>query len=530
MCVFNYKYCDMKFKLIILGGGTAGWFSAAWFKTHMPIMDVTLIESPSIPKIGVGESTTPQVSMFLDALGIDKKDFMRATGSTYKFGTKFTNWRNGTGEEEFNSFSYPVDLNMLLNEVPAPSSWDHWAYKDIDISSSDAYIKLLTDGKFNKFDRNFHGQYNYLVNNTAPFNDNGHSLLNPLYSSTYHINAESTADYIRDTIGIPNGVHHIKSTVKEIMSESETIRKVILADGSEVEGDFFIDASGFNKVLVKSWPIKEYKNHLVNAAWVCQLDYDDPEKEMVNYTFSTAQDYGWLFKLGLYHRMGCGYCFNSSMLSEDQARADYISLTKNHRFDPKLIKWNPHRLEYFAKGNVASVGLSGGFVDPMEGNALYIVVNSIFKLTTVFSNYFKTGEYDFKSFNETLAYSIDDIADFILIHYTLSSRNNSEMWKILRDIGTKENHVDLAYEKFKGNKNTMAAAIEGYTTFPNYVWAQWAYHVGVDISKWVDKTINPSQLEIAHLYFDYTEKKNKIISETRMNNYKWHKNNIFNDE
>lgn len=519
-----------KFKLVILGGGTAGWFSAAWFGKLMPMMDVTLIESPSISKMGVGESTTPQVRVFLDTLGIDEKDFMKSTWSTHKLGTKFTNWKNGTGEEEFNSFSYPVDLKLLSSNVPTPTSWDHWGYRDIDVSSSDAYIKLLTNGKFDKFDKNFHDQYNYMVNNTAPFDDNGQSLLNPLCSSTYHINSESTADYIRDTVGIPNGVHHIKSNVKEIITEEEIIKKVILDNGAEIEGDFFIDASGFHKVLVKSWPVKEYKNHVVDAAWVCQLDYQNQETEMANYTFNTAQDYGWLFKIGLYHRIGSGYCFNSSMLSEDRARFDYMSLTKNHRFEPALIKWTPHRLEYFAKGNVAAIGLSSGFVEPMEGTALFNVVNSIFKLTKVFSDYFTTGEYNFKSFNETLVHSVDDTADFILIHYTLSSRNNSEMWRSLRDLGTKENHVDLAYEKFKGSKNTFASAIDGYTTFPNYVWAHWAYHAGVDISKWVNKSIDPSDLELARLYFDREEKKHKILSQTRTNNYKWHRDNIFKHE
>lgn len=515
--------------MVIVGGGTAGWFTAAWFSNFMPGIDITLVESPNIPKIGVGESTTPQVSIFLDALGIDKKDFLKSTGSTYKIGTKFTNWRDGHGEQEFNSFTYPTDVNLLLNEVIFPTSWDHWGYQKIDISSSDAYIKLLSEHRFDKFDKNFHSQYHYMVNNTMPFNDDGSNILNPLYSSTYHINAESTADYVRDNIGIPNGVKHVRATVKEVIIIGDNTEKIILDDGTELTANLFVDASGFRKVLVNSWPVKEYKNHLVNSAWVCQLDYSDPGTEMVNYTISEAQDYGWLFKLGLYHRMGCGYCFNSNMISEENAKIDYLKLTSKHRFDPKLIKWNPSRLEYFGKGNTVAIGLSGGFVDPMEGNALYIVVNAIVKLSEVISEYFKTGVYNFYEFNNILTYSIDDIADFILIHYTLSSRSNSEMWKFLREFGAKENHIDLVYEKFTSKKNTMSAAIDGYTTFPNYVWAQWAHHMGIDISSWIRKDIDKTKLSVAELYFEHLERKNRIISQTRQNSYLWYKANIFND-
>jgi hypothetical protein len=216
------------------------------------------------------------------------------------------------------------------------------------------------------------------------------------------------------------------------------------------------------------------------------------------------------------------------MLSDHKAREDYCNMVNNQKAEPRLIKWNPCRLENFAKGNTVAIGLSSGFVEPMEANSLYITVNGIFKLFKVLTTYIKTNSFDFKDYNESMSYAVDDIADFILIHYTLSSRENTEMWEMMREIGIKENHTDLVYEKYTSKKNTMTAAISGSTLFPNLVWGQWAHHVGLDLSKWSEKTFDPTVLEIAKLHFSYIEQKHRTISKTRKNNFIWHRDNIFN--
>jgi tryptophan halogenase len=512
-----------KFKMTIVGGGTAGWLCAGWFSKLMPDIYITLVESPSIPKIGVGESVTPHVSSFFTEIGIGEEDLMKHTGSIYKYGNRFVNWYTPS---EYFSFSYTTDVELLKKDISYATTITDSAFKDSGVRTTDTLLKLLADKTFNKFDKQFNSQYHYMERNSAPFNDKREYLLNPLGSYAHHINAERTAEYVRDTIGLPNGVKHIIAKVKHQVMDGDNIKHLVLDDGTTVDGDLFVDASGFHKVLVKEWPIKEYKNNLIDSAWVCQLDYTDPSKEMVNYTQSIAQDNGWLFKIGLYHRMGSGYCYSSKHVSDEQAKEDYCNMVDNRKMDPRLIKWTPSRLESFSKGNTVAIGLSCGFVEPLEANALYIIVNSIRKLNDVLVNYFETDQLDFSNYNKILSYSIDDIADFILVHYTLNSRDDNEFWRNMREIGVKENHIDLVYEKYMDERNSMSSAFRGISMFPDYMWAQLAYSWGFDLTKWVDKKFDPMHLELSKLHFNYLEQKHRSVSHGT-NNFWWLKGNRF---
>jgi tryptophan halogenase len=515
------------YKIVIVGGGTAGWLCAAWISKKFPNVDLRLIESPQIPKIGVGESVTPHVSAFFNELGIEDKHWMKYTGAVHKYANKFIGWRGDSDFEHF-SFSYPTKTTILQKELNHPTSKEDLIFRESDVRTTDTLMKLLAEGTFDKFDKHFNSQYYYMMRNVAPFDDNGNYLLNPFYSWSQHINAERAADYARDYIALPNGVKHIQAKVKEVLTEGNNIKSLILCDDSIIDSDLFIDASGFHKVLVKNWPTKDYTNNTVNSAWVCQLDYIDQEKEMVNYTQSIAQNYGWLFKIGLYHRMGSGYCYDSNYISDDAARESYINMIGNRRAEPRLLKWKPQRLQNSANGNVVAIGLSCGFVEPMEANALFIIVNSIVSLTSIFDGYNKTGVMNFKNYNEKISYCIDDIADFILVHYTLSSRNTTKFWLDKQELGLRKNHKDLVYKKYMNKNNTMASALDGYSLFPEYMWAQLAHSWGLDLSQWKDKTFTNLDLELTRLYYQHLSEKHNIISQTRPNNYQWLKNNIFN--
>ena len=226
--------------------------------------------------------------------------------------------------------------------------------------------------------------------------------------------------------------------------------------------------------------------------------------------------------------MGCGLVYGSQFLDDSKALDQYYEYTKNRRREPRLIKWNPCRLEKIGDSNLVAIGLSGGFVEPLEANALFVIINSIRRLYDVIVGYQETQNFDFKKFNEIMIYSIDDIADFISVHYTLSSRNDSDMWNEMRELGKKENHVDLVYEKYKHVNNTMQSALQGYTMFPQYMWAQWAIHMGIDTSKWYNLNKDDTY-ELAKLHFLDTEKRHSIISRSTKNNHQWLKENVFNN-
>jgi tryptophan halogenase len=489
------------------------------------------VESPNIPKIGVGETVTPHVAAFFDELGIPSKEWMLATGSVYKFANKFINWKQNTNETEYFSFEYPTSVERLYKSIEQPSSFQDLAVTKDTPRTIDALLTLHQQGRINKFDKYFNPQFHYMERNVAPFDGNNY-LLNPLYSWTQHINAELAADFIRDKIALPSGVKHIQAKVQSVWHEQDNITRIDLDSNESIRGDLFVDASGFSRVLVNklSRAVKEYKDIAGNAAWVCQIDYNDPDTEMVNYTTTTAQKYGWSFNIGLYHRMGAGYIFSTNHTTADQAFETYTDIISKHnrRREPRLIQWTPNRLVEAGKGNVAAIGLSCGFVEPMEANALYIIINSIRKLNNVIEKQRQTKQFDFAEYNQHLGYATDDIADFVKVHYTLAEKDDSDLWNEMRWIGIKDKHKELVYSKFMDERHNMVSAWDGISMFPDYMWAQFAMSWGLVDSSWKNRPVNDTTLGLAELYFKNNEIKHDIISSTRQNNFRWLKQNIFN--
>jgi hypothetical protein len=218
--------------------------------------------------------------------------------------------------------------------------------------------------------------------------------------------------------------------------------------------------------------------------------------------------------------MGNGYCFSSKYVSDEDALVHFIKQIGPQRTKPRLIKWKPTRLEKFGSGNVAAIGLSCGFVEPLEANALYTIITSIRRL----NNVLEKDTLDFSIYNEKMSYTIDDIADFILVHYTLSSRTDTAFWKDLQALGVRRNHKELVWQKYNHPKNSMHGAVNGYTMFPDYMWAQLGQSWNVGI---IEKFLDPTIKKLAELHFTSVEEKHNIISSTRQNSFQWLKENIF---
>jgi tryptophan halogenase len=360
--------------------------------------------------------------------------------------------------------------------------------------------------------------------NVAPF-EKDNIVFNGPASFSHHINAELASNYIKDFVAIPNGVTHIIGTIVDVSFDKSEISKITLDDGSTVTGDLFIDCSGFSRVLIKNlgWEEKVYEHHLIDRVWVTQTEYTDPENEMVNYTQSIAEPYGWRFKIGLYHRMGNGYCFSSKHISDEDALNHFIKQIGPQRFPPKLIKWKPSRLNTFAQGNVVAIGLTCGFVEPLEANALYTVITGIQRLGEVLS----TASLNWESYNKKMAEVIDDIADFILVHYTLSPRTDTKFWTDMQQIGKEKNHKLLIVDKIYEEKNTMHSAVTGYTMFPDYMWAQLALHWDIKFN--TRSSSSDTDRTLAKMHFDFNEKKHNYISDLCEKNYMWLTHNVFKD-
>ena len=485
-------------RIIIVGGGTAGWMTAAYLAKNKISNDITVIEPADIPRIGVGESVTPHVARFFEEIGIPTQDWMTKTGAVYKYANKFVNWVNNKGEYEYFSFNYTVPEINFLKDITQNIS--HEGFSDTTDTRSIDHMAWHCKNGFDRFDRYFNPQFYYMEKNTLPFYKGEH-LLNQPYSVSQHINAEMAAEYIRDEIAVPLGVKRIIDQVTEVVHKDSTITE-LKTKNNLVQGDFFIDCSGFHRVLVNKlgWKVKEYSQHLIDSAVVAQSDYGDKQKELVCYTQSIAEPYGWRFNIGLQHRMGNGYCYSSQHLDDESAVEYFKKQVGNLKTVPKIIRWKPSRLETFAEGNVAAVGLSCGFIEPLEANALYIIVNSIRRLSKVLMK----GQLNFTSYNKEMSYTIDDIADFILVHYTMSGRTDTKFWQDM-----KQNHTQLINDKINNPLNTMKNSIGGYSMFPDYMWLQLAVSWGIDVKS---KPVDEIFLDLSKKYYEYNENKHRTVA------------------
>jgi flavin-dependent dehydrogenase len=504
-------------KIIIVGGGTAGWFTASYlcrFLKHR--YNVTLVESPDIPKIGVGESVTPHVAAFFQQLGTDEKHWMLHTGSVYKYANKFTGWNKSHKDSEYFGFHYTSPLLATLPE----SIEDYLYVKDIT-RNTDTILSLLKRKKLDKFDRYFNWHYHYMQKNVAPFDDNGYIFQKQPFSYSQHVNADRLAEYCRDFIAKPNGAVHISGKVIGVITGENGIKSIRLEDGTILEGDIFIDCSGFKRLLMNAvgCEVKKYQNNPIDRAWVCQVDYVDQKTQLVNYSQSIAREHGWQFKIGLYHRMGTGYCFSSSHCSDQSAVDDFINLLGDSaRKEPRLINWNPERLTSPAVKNVVAVGLSNGFIEPLEANGLYVIVASIFNLAECLDK----DSINFDTYNQVVNYFMDDIADFLLVHYTLSDRTDTDFWNDCKNIGRKERHDELVLKKYHDEQNFMCSALNGARTlFPDYMWAQLRYSWKLDISDCNFDSVDTYKFVIKHDHLHRTKSAQSI------NYYDWLKMNIF---
>jgi len=511
-------------KIIIVGGGSAGWMTASYLIKFHNDVHITLIESTSIPSIGVGESVTPHVSAFFSELGISRHQWMKHTGAIYKFGNKFTNWAFNKGESEYFSFTYSTSEETYLRDIShAQQISDFRPRKRHSGNRNIDYIaKMYIDNDIKRYDQYAHSQFHYMDKNVAPF-DNQSLLLNQPWSFTQHINAEMVGSYLKENIAIPNGVEYIRATVDHVSYLGDRIHSLKLDNGQTISADLFIDCTGFHKKLIKTlkWEEKIYTNHPIKCAWVCQTEYTDPSREMVNYTESIAEPDGWRFRIGLYHRMGNGYCFSPDHIREQDALKYFEQQIGPQRNPPRLIKWTPGRLVEFAKGNLVAIGLSMGFVEPMESNQLYNIVSCIRRLSNIIKN--PITEWSWDTYNKETAFSFDDVAEFLLAHYTLTSREDTKFWRDMKSLGKKLNHLEMTLDKINDPRSSVFESMAGRNLFPDYMWIQLAVGWGCK----VENNLDTPMYRLARQAILSAEQKHDIVSDMMPNNYQWHKTQIF---
>ena len=384
-------------KICIVGGGSAGWMTASTLIKAYPNWDITLFESDNIPTVGVGESTTQYFRLWLHFLGLKDKEWMAACDATYKLSVRFHNFH----EIGDTPWQYPFGLPRGF---ATPDTWFFNAWKN--------------NWSNDKFARDYYLSAACADANKLPENDQYF----PLERDTgFHFDAVKFANWIRDNYAIPRGVKHIIETVdKSILNE---------------DYDLFFDCTGWKSMLNDSeWIDYDYLPN--DRAWVTRKKYTTHiEKEMVPVTDCTALSSGWVWRVPTWSRVGTGYNFCSKYQTEKDALHEFARHIKTD-IDAgfRMISYKTGRKKEIWNGNVVSMGLSAGFIEPLESNGLLSVHQNLLYFIKTMGDRENVTQYMRDTFNLEAGDSFDTFSSFVALHYSLTQRNDSPYWRAVSNI------------------------------------------------------------------------------------------------
>ena len=401
-------------KIIIVGGGSAGWMTAATLIKAYPTKDITLIESPDVPTIGVGESTVAGIKTWTAFLGIDDREFLAATDGTYKLSIKFTDFYK-KGE----AFHYP--FGDVYTDHP-----NDWWFKKI----------ARPDTEYNDYPTCMYPQMALVNQNKIGYNEESDIPFNFGRDTAYHFDATKFAIWLRDNYCTPRGVKHILENVDTIEQGEEGIRSL----NNKYTADLFIDCTGFASILLGKTlkePFDDSSDTLPNdSAWATRIPYIDKEKELVAYTNCTAINAGWVWTIPLWSRIGTGYVYSSKFISDEDALEEFKkhlgSRADKAEFRNIKMKQGIHRRLWVK--NVCAIGLSAGFIEPLESNGLWTTHEFIMNLVYTIRKG-SVSQWDKDNHTFVCKRMFRNFLEFVELHYALSSREDTPYW---RNISEKE--------------------------------------------------------------------------------------------
>ncbi|WP_298744110.1 tryptophan halogenase family protein [uncultured Brevundimonas sp.] len=405
--------------ITIIGGGTAGWMTAALLsKLFISGYEFRLIESEEIGIIGVGEATIPAIRTYNALAGIDQYEMMRATQATIKLGIQFVDWRE-PGHSYIHGFGkigqdlmwlHPHQLWLKMAEKGAVKHFDHYA------------VNCLA-ARMNRVAMPEHG---------TP----GSPLADIDYA--YHFDASLYAAYLRRQ-SEARGVTRIEGRIVEtrLRPDNGFVDRVVLADGREVDGDLFVDCSGMRGLLIGQALGVGYENW---SQWLlCDRALAVPcenAPELTPYTRSTAREFGWQWRIPLQHRIGNGYVYSSAHVSDDEAASVLLNnLDGKALADPRPVRFAPGKRHKAWEKNVVAIGLSSGFLEPLESTSIHLIQTGILRLIALFPGR-GFNAADVAEYNRQTDFEYRDVRDFIIAHYKVTNREDTPFWAYLK-------HMDI---------------------------------------------------------------------------------------
>lgn len=380
-------------RILIVGGGTAGWMTASYLSKKANC-EITLVESKSTPIIGVGESTVPSFVDFIQDVGLTEQDLFDYVGSIRKFSLQHNDWND-----------------------PGHQWWHHFIFNQTEEQE----------------------QLFWLKNNILPDKKWRHS---------YHIDAGKFSGLLKEKVGIPNNVNHIYDDILDVVVGTSGVEKLVGKE-SEYTADLYIDCTGFKKLLINKFnlDIESNANLINNKAWAAHADYKNKDlSDIIRYTRTYAMNAGWQWNICLKDRIGVGYVFCDKYVTPEAAKQEFLEHCP-YTIQEESLKLISYKSEWYNKvwnKNVLAIGLSAGFLEPLESQSIFLIQMQIHMLIRLLDKNNKINIY-----NKFWNLMIRHIANYISYHYTLSKREDTDYWKSfnkIKNIEYTETHSPLFHE------------------------------------------------------------------------------------
>ncbi|ARU17996.1 tryptophan halogenase family protein [Croceicoccus marinus] len=411
-------------RVVIAGGGTAGWMAAAVMSKTFGAQDlsITLVESPSIGTVGVGEATIPPILTLNRLLGLDEDELVRRTGATFKLGIEFRDW-GGLGERYIHPFGhYGANLRGV-------SFHQHWLlHGDAPLGDYSMTVAAAREGRF-----------------TRPSADPKH--IHSRLSYALHFDAALYAEFLREQAAA-RGVRHVQGRIEHVeLDDRGHVAALALDQDRRIEGDLFIDCTGFRGLLIGEALGTAYDD------WSRWLPMDRalavPSQAVTPrtpYTRSTAGKAGWRWRIPLQHRTGNGHVYCSAHLSDDEAAAQLLDgLDSPASGDPRPLRFTTGRRQKMWDRNVVALGLASGFLEPLESTSIHLIQQGVVTLMSLFPDR-GFAQADIDEYNRTMADEFEKVRDFIILHYHQTRRDDSDFWNDMRTMevpGSLRRRMDL---------------------------------------------------------------------------------------
>ena len=399
-------------RVVIVGGGSAGWMAAASLSNALSARQcsITLVESDEIGIVGVGEATIPPIKVLNQTMGLDEAEFLRRTQGSFKLGIQFVDWAQ-QGRSYFHAFG---PHGVQFDYSPLHQFWLKHHASD-GLPYIDEFSMAWNAAQRGRFDK--------------PTQDL--RLITSHYDYAYHFDASLYARYLRQVCE-PRGVQRVEGLVQEVVLRSTDgfVEKLRLRDGREMEGDLFIDCSGFRGLLIEEALKTGYENwsHWLPCNRAMAVPCESVE-EPLPYTRATAREAGWQWRIPLQHRVGNGYVYCSEFLSDDEAAALLLQrLDGKALAAPRPLRFTTGRRRQLWNRNVVALGLASGFLEPLESTSLHLVQSGISKLLALWP------DLDFDpsvaaEYNRLSQLEFERVRDFLVLHYKLTQRSDSPLWR-----------------------------------------------------------------------------------------------------